>query len=144
MAINNRRARYDYELLETIEAGIILNGPEVKSLDAGQASLNEAHCIIKNGKVILIGCHINSYKPAGEENGDPTRSRVLLLKKIEIERLSGKIKERGLTVVPVKIYRSESGFFKIEIALARGKKNYDKKRALKERDIARDTRKGRW
>jgi SsrA-binding protein len=139
MAILNRRARHEYHILETFEAGIMLTGPEVKSIRLGQANLAEAHCIIRNRRVLLIGCHISPYKPAAMNNpGDPTRSRELLLHKQELGRLAGKLKEKGLTLVPLKLYFNDRGFAKLEIGLARGKKLHDKREAAKERDVRRD------
>jgi len=139
MAIINRRARHEYHILETFEAGIILTGPEVKSVRAGQANLAEAHCIVRNGRVLLIGCHISPYKPAAMHNPkEPARSRQLLLHQREIQRLIGKLKEKGLALVPLKLYFNARGYAKLEIGLARGKKMHDKRQALKERDIRRD------
>jgi SsrA-binding protein len=139
MAITNRRARHDYHILETYEAGIMLTGPEVKSIRDGQASLAEAHCIIRNDRVLLIGCHINPYKPAAMNNpSDPVRSRQLLLHKKEIRTLIGKLKEKGLTLIPLKLFFNERGYAKIELGLGRGKKLYDKRQAMKERDVKRD------
>jgi len=139
MAILNKRARHEYHILETYEAGMILTGPEVKSLRAGQANLKEAHCVIRNEKLLLIGCHISPYKPAARNNPvDPARTKELLLRKKEIEKLIGKLKEKGLTLVPLKIYFNERGYAKIEIGLARGKKLYDKRQDSKERDVKRD------
>jgi len=117
----------------------MLTGPEVKSIRAGQANLAEAHCIIRNSRVLLIGCNISPYKPAAMNNpGDPARSRELLLHKKELNRLSGQLKEKGLTLVPLKLYFNARGFAKLEIGLARGKKLYDKRQAEKERDVRRD------
>ena len=139
MAIINRRARHEYHILETYEVGIILAGPEVKSIRAGQANLAEAHCIIRNEKMLLIGCHISPYKPAAMNNpAEPARSRELLLHKKELLRLIGKLKEKGLTLVPLKLYFNERGFAKLEIGLAKGKKLYDKRQDKKEKDIKRD------
>lgn len=138
MAILNRRARHEYHILETYEAGIILTGPEVKSVRAGQANLAEAHCIVKNERVLLIGCHISPYKPASLNNADPTRSRQLLLHKREVDKLIGKLKEKGLALVPLKLYFNERNYAKLEIGLARGKKAHDKRHDLKERDVKRD------
>jgi len=139
MSIINRRARHEYQILETYEAGMILTGPEVKSIRAGQANLAEAHCIIRNEKLILIGCHISPYKPAAMNNpNEPARSRELLLHKKELLRLVGKLKEKGLTLVPLKLYFNERGFAKLEIGLGRGKKLYDKRQDKKEKDIKRD------
>jgi len=138
MAIVNRRARHEYHILETYEAGMILLGPEVKSIRNGQASLNEARCIIRREHLILIGCHINPYKPAAMNNpADPTRSRELLLNAKEIQRLMGKLNEKGLTLVPLKLYFNARNFVKLEIGLARGKKSHDKRHDLKEKDIKR-------
>lgn len=139
MAILNRRARYEYHIVETYEAGMMLAGPEVKSLRAGQANLAEAHCMIRQEKVLLINCHISPYKPAGRNNLlEPARSRQLLLNRREINRLMGKLKEKGHTIVPLKIYFNERGYAKIQIALALGKKAHDKRHSTKERDVARD------
>ncbi|MDQ6969898.1 MAG: SsrA-binding protein SmpB [Mariprofundus sp.] len=138
MAIVNRRARHEYHILETIETGMILLGPEVKSIRQGQANLAEAHCIIRQERMLLIGCHISPYKPAALNNPhDPARSRQLLLKHKEIERLMGKLNEKGLTLVPLKMYFNERNFIKLEIGLARGKKTHDKRHDLKEKDIKR-------
>ena len=139
MAILNRRARHEYHILETYEVGIILLGPEVKSIRAGQANLAEAHCIIRNEKMILIGCHISPYKPAAMNNpAEPARSRELLMHKKELLRLIGKLKEKGLTLVPLKLYFNERGYAKLEVGLAKGKKLYDKRQDKKEKDIKRD------
>ena len=139
MAILNKRARHEYHILETYEAGMILTGPEVKSLRAGQANLKEAHCVIRNEKLLLIGCHISPYKPAARNNPvDPARTKELLLRKKEIEKLLGKLKEKGLTLVPLKVYFNKRGYAKIEIGLARGKKLYDKRQDSKDRDVKRD------
>jgi len=139
MAIVNRRARHEYHILENLETGMILTGPEVKSIRQGLANLAEAHCIIRNGRMLLIGCHISQYKPAAMNNPhDPTRSRQLLLNKRELERLVGRLKESGLTIVPLKLYFNARGFAKLEVGLARGKKMHDKRAATKERDVKRD------
>ncbi|MDQ6951745.1 MAG: SsrA-binding protein SmpB [Mariprofundales bacterium] len=138
MALINRKARHQYHILETMEAGIMLLGPEVKSLRAGQGNLTEAHCIVRNETVMLIGSHINPYPPAAANNhADPARTRKLLLHKHQITRLIGKLKEKGLTLVPLKLYFNERGRAKLEIGLARGKKMHDKRHALKERDVQR-------
>jgi len=139
MAIINRRARHEYHILETYEAGMILTGPEVKSIRAGQANLAEAHCIIRKEKLLLIGCHISPYKPAAMNNPkEPARSRELLLHKKEILRLLGKLKEKGLTLVPLKLYFNDRGYAKLEVGLGRGKKFYDKRQDKKEKDVKRD------
>jgi len=139
MAIINRRVRHEYHILETYEAGMILTGPEVKSIRLGLANLAEAHCLVRRGRVLLMGCHISPYKPAAMNNpNEPARTRELLLKKHELERLEGKLKEQGLTLVPLKLYFNARNFAKLEIGLARGKKMHDKRLDLKERDIKRD------
>ena len=139
MAILNKRARHEYHILETYDAGMILTGPEVKSLRAGQGNLKEAHCLIRNEKMLLIGCHISPYKPAARNNPlDPARTRELLLHKKEVTKLIGRLKEQGLALVPLKIYFNERGYAKIEIGLGRGKKLYDKRQDSKERDVKRD------
>ena len=139
MSIVNRKARHDYHILETFEAGIMLTGPEVKSLRAGQASLAEAHCIIRNERAMLIGCHIQPYRPAAMNNpADPRRTRELLLHKQEIRKLIGKLNEKGLTLIPLKLYFNARGLAKLELGLCRGKKLYDKRHGLKVRDIKRD------
>jgi len=139
MAIVNRKARHDYHILETFEAGMILTGPEVKSIREGQASLAEAHCIVRKDKVLLIGCHINPYRPAASNNAkDPSRTRELLLHKSEVRKLIGQLHEKGLTLIPLKLFFNERGYAKLEMGLARGKKLYDKRQAMKERDVKRD------
>ena len=139
MSLINKSARHNYHILETYEAGIMLVGPEVKSIRTGQANLKEAHCLIRNERVLLIGCHISPYKPAARNNPvDPARTRELLLHKKEIDKLLGKLKEKGLTLVPLKLYFNERGFAKIQIGLAKGKKMYDKRHDEKERDVKRD------
>ncbi|MDQ6983141.1 MAG: SsrA-binding protein SmpB [Ghiorsea sp.] len=139
MAILNKRARHEYHILETYEAGMILTGPEVKSIRAGQANLKEAHCVIRNEKMLLIGCHVSPYKPAARNNPvDPARTRELLLHKKEMTKLIGKLKEQGVALVPLKVFFNARGYAKIEIALGRGKKLYDKRQDSKERDVKRD------
>ncbi len=139
MAILNRRARHEYHILDTYEVGMVLTGPEVKSVRSGQANLAEAHCLIRADKLLLIGCHINPYKPAYMNNpSDPARSRQLLMHKKEQMKLVGKLKEKGLTLVPLKMYFNERGYAKLQVGLARGKKSYDKRQDQKEKDIKRD------
>ena len=135
----NRQASYRYHLLERFECGLVLTGTEVKSLREGGAQLKDSYAVVRDGEVWLIGLYIAPYGPAARENHDPERPRKLLLHRYEIERLIGRTKERGLTLVPTRIYfagpRSRA---KIEIALARGKDLYDKRDAIKTRDMARD------
>lgn len=129
----NPKARHDYEILETMEAGMVLTGSEVKSLRGGSASMRESFAIIRDGEPLLIGMHIGPYAQAGYAGHEPTRTRKLLLHKDEIQRLVGKTKERGLTLVPLKVYFSH-GLAKIELGLAKGKKTYDRRESLKEKD----------
>ena len=130
---SNPKARHDYEILETMEAGMVLTGSEVKSLRGGAASMRESFAIIRDGEPLLIGMHIGPYAQAGYAGHEPTRTRKLLLHKDEIQRLVGKTKERGLTLVPLKVYFSH-GLAKIELGLAKGKKTYDRRESLKEKD----------
>lgn len=133
----NRRASFDYEIVERVEAGIALLGPEVKALRAGKASLAEAYAQIRRGEVVLMNLHIPPYAPATRENPDPRRERMLLLHRAEIDRLAGKVRERGFTLVPLQLYFS-GGRVKVEIALARGKRRYDRRETLRKRESERE------
>ncbi len=136
--IVNRKARHDYEILETYEAGIVLKGSEVKSIRMGAANLKDSYAEIKNGEVWVNNFHISPYKFASEHtNHDPYRKKKLLLHKYQIRKLIGKTKEKGLTLIPLKVY-SKHGKLKMELALAKGKKLYDKRKDIKERDLARE------
>ncbi|MDD5692862.1 MAG: SsrA-binding protein SmpB [Patescibacteria group bacterium] len=134
---DNRKARYNYEFLETYEAGIQLTGPEVKSIKSGHISINEAFATVKDEGIWLLNAHVSPYKPASKNNDEPTRSRKLLLNQKEVDHLLGKVQTEGLTLVPTKVYLSH-GLVKIEIALARGKKVHDKREIIKKRDIDRE------
>jgi SsrA-binding protein len=133
----NRRARHEYELIESIEAGIVLTGTEVKSLRNGKASLEESYAGIDNGEVWLYGCDIPEYLQANRMNHKPKRPRKLLLHRGEISKLIAKASERGLTLIPLKLYFKD-GMAKVEICVARGRKTYDKREALKKQDAKRD------
>jgi SsrA-binding protein len=133
----NRKARHDYAILDTYEAGVALVGTEVKSLRLGRASLVEAYATVDDGEVWLHNVHIPPYGPAARANHDPERDRKLLLHKREIERLIGQTAERGLTIVPTRIYFS-GPVAKVEIALARGKDRFDKRESIREREMARE------
>ncbi len=133
----NRRARHEYELLETVEAGIVLTGTEVKSLRTGKASLEEAYAGIDHEEVWLYGCDIPEYLQANRMNHKPKRPRKLLLHRREIDKLKSKSAERGLTIVPLKIYFKD-GMAKVEICIARGRKLFDKREAMKKQDARRD------
>lgn len=134
---SNRYASYKYELLERIECGIVLQGTEVKALRESGAQLKDSYATVRNGELWLQGVHIPPYQPASRENHYPERDRKLLLHRREIDRLAGRAAERGLTLVPTRIYFSNS-HAKVEIALARGKDLYDKRQAIKERESKRD------
>jgi SsrA-binding protein len=133
----NRKARHDYLIEETCEAGLILTGSEVKSLRAGRANLKDSHALIRGGEAFLVGVHISPYGPAVHTGHEPTRKRKLLLHKREISRLAGKVNERGLTLVPLRLYFKKQ-HAKVELALARGKRKYDKRAALREKDMRRE------
>src|SRR5919204_5588101 len=136
----NRRARHEYLILETVEAGLVLRGTEVKSLRDGQVNFKDSYATVRNGEAWLRGCHISPYSHGTDANHDPERDRKLLLHKREITRIVGKTAERGLTVVPLKIY-FKRGRIKIEIGLARGKKLHDKRATLRERETRREMEK---
>lgn len=133
----NRKARHDYFLSDATEAGIVLTGTEVKSLRAGRANLKESYAKPKNGEIYLCNAHISSYSHAHFGNHEPLRERKLLLHKREIKRLTAKVAERGFALIPIKIY-FRNGKAKVQIALAKGKRKYDKRQAIRKRDEARD------
>jgi SsrA-binding protein len=133
----NRRARHRYELLDRIECGIELRGSEVKALREGRAQIADAYATIDDGEVWLRGLHIPPYAPAGTQNHDPERPRKLLLNRYEIERLIGRARQRGLTLVPTRIY-FKGPWAKVELALARGKERRDRRREIRDRDMRRE------
>jgi SsrA-binding protein len=133
----NRKARHEYSILETFEAGIALKGAEVKSLRQGRASLQESYAALKNGEVWLLDMHISPYEQAADDSYEPTRKRKLLLHKKEIRRLVGKLAEKGLTLIPLRVY-FKNGIAKVELALAKGKRAYDKREAIKRREALRE------
>ena len=133
----NRKARHEYSILQTFEAGIVLQGTEVKSLRQGKANLVDSYASLKNGEVWLIGAHISEYTQGNINNHVPVRDRKLLLKKSEIRRLIGKVKEKGLTLIPLRLY-FKNGKVKVELALAKGKKVYDKRESIAKRDLQRE------
>jgi len=134
---DNRRARHEYELLERIEAGLALQGTEVKSIREGGATLDRAHAEERGGELWLVGAHIAAYEKGGARNHDPERDRKLLLHRREIDRFAGRARERGLTLVPTRLY-FQDGRLKVEIALARGKELRDKRRDIAKRDADRE------
>ena len=133
----NRKARHDYLIESTLEAGIMLTGTEVKSLRAGRASINESYAAEQGGELYLINSHIPEYPPAGRFNHEPRRPRKLLLHKRQMTQLIGAITREGYTLVPLSIYFNEKGRAKVELGLAKGKKKHDKRAAEKERDWQR-------
>jgi SsrA-binding protein len=136
MIAENRRARYDYHLLERVEAGVALTGTEVKSLRAGRATLAQAWAEVRDGEAWLLGAEIQPYEQGNRANHDPTRARKLLLHRREIDSLYGLVREKGLTIVPTRLYFKD-GRVKVELAVARGKEQRDKRRDLAERDARR-------
>lgn len=140
MEINNRKANYDYEIISTIECGIVLTGTEIKSIRNGNANLKDSYAIIKNNEVFLLGMHISEYEQGNIFNHDEKRTRKLLLHKKEILKLNNKVTLDGNTLVPLKLYFNKNKA-KILLGLAKGKKNYDKRESIKERDINREVQK---
>ncbi|MDX5321941.1 MAG: SsrA-binding protein SmpB [Bacteroidota bacterium] len=138
ISILNKKAKFEYEFLEKFEAGLQLMGTEVKSLRTGNASIAEAYCAFEDGELFLINAHIAEFKFGNINNHQPLRKRKLLLHKKELKKLEGKLKDKGLTIVPIRVFQSDRGFAKIEIALARGKKAFDKREDIKKRDVERE------
>ena len=143
----NKRARHDYHILETWEAGLVLSGSEVKSLRQGKANLSDAFAVVQGGELFLLNLHIPPYEQANQFNHEPTRTRKLLLHRQEIRRLIGGIERKGLTLVPLDLYFNARGIAKVTLALAKGKKQHDKRederRREDERDMARALARGR-
>lgn len=135
---SNRKAFHDYAIEEKIEAGLVLKGTEVKSLREGRVNLREAYATVTDGKAILHNCHIGEYSHGNITNHDPLRPRGLLLHKKEIRKLTGKVQQKGLTLVPLRIYFNPRGIAKVELGLARGKKHYDRREAVKQREAGRE------
>lgn len=136
----NKPAQRDYEVLETFEAGIALLGSEVKAAREGRVSLKESYAETRNGEIFLVKSHFSPYEAANIFNHEPLRERKLLLRRREIRRLSGKVDERGLTLVPMRMYFGERGKIKVELALARGRRAYEKRDVIKKRDAEREIR----
>lgn len=133
----NRKAQHEYFIIQTYEAGIVLKGTEVKSLREGKVNLVDSYATIKNGEVWLLSAHISEYKQGNINNHNPTRDRKLLLNKSEIRKLIGKIKEKGLTLIPLRLYFLK-GKVKVELALVKGKKSYDKRDSIAKKDFQRE------
>ena len=136
--IKNRIASFDYEFLETYQAGLVLTGTEIKSIRAGKASLVDAFCYFNNGELYVKNMHVADYWWGSWGKHDPRRDRKLLLTRKELNKLQRAVKEKGLTIVAVKLYINEKGYAKLLIALARGKKEYDKRASIKEKDLRRE------
>ncbi|MCU0375585.1 MAG: SsrA-binding protein SmpB [Chitinophagaceae bacterium] len=140
MELNNRSAYHEYFIEQRYTAGMVLSGTEVKSLRAGKASFNDAYCFFHNGELFVKSLHISEYKMGTIYNHVPTQERKLLLTKKELRKLEAKIKEKGYTIVPLRIYFTAEGWAKLEIGLGKGKKVHDKRQTIKERDSDREMR----
>ena len=138
--IKNRKASFEYEFIDKYTAGIQLTGTEIKSIRSSQANLSDGYCTIINGEIYVRNIHISVYKEGTYNNHEPKRDRKLLLNKQEINKIASKLKDKGITIVPLRIFISESGYAKLDIALAKGKKIYDKREDIKKRDVERAMR----
>jgi SsrA-binding protein len=136
--IKNKKAYYEYEILEKFIAGIQLLGTEIKSIRVGKASIVEAYCYIKKHELFVKSMHVAEYDPASYNNHEPLRERKLLLNRNEINKLEKKLKNQGLTIIPLSVFINNNGYAKIQIALAQGKKTHDKRHSIKEKDIKRE------
>lgn len=136
--IVNRKAKFEYSFLQMFEAGIVLTGTEVKALRLGLANLNDAYCLFDHGNLLVKNMFISEYDHGTVYNHDSRRDRRLLLRKTELKKMERKVTEKGFTIVPYRLYFSERGFAKLEVALAQGKKAFDKRESIKERDSKRD------
>jgi SsrA-binding protein len=136
--IQNKKARFEYELLDIFTAGLQLLGTEIKSIRLGKASIAEAYCFMKDGELWIKGMNVAEYEFGNINNHDPIRDRKLLLQKHELQKIEKKIKDQGITIVPLKLFLNAKGLAKIDIALGRGKKLFDKRHTIKDRDIKRD------
>lgn len=137
ITIKNRKASYEYNFLDTYIAGIQLVGVEIKSIRNGRVNLSESYCVFQHGELFLMNTHISPYENAGYVKVDPLRERKLLLNKNELRKLSDGVSRKGLTIVPTKMFINDRGLCKVEICLCQGKKNYDKRESLKEKDLKR-------
>lgn len=142
--IKNRKASYEYEFIDKYTAGMVLVGSEIKSIKEGKVSLQEGYCYFKNGELWVKSINIAEYVQANMNNHLPTRERKLLLNKQELKKLKGKMKDVGLTIIPTRMYISNRGFAKLDIALAKGKKIHDKRDSIKDKDVQRDIDRGRY
>jgi SsrA-binding protein len=140
LELSNRKAYYEYYFEATYIAGMVLSGTEIKSLRAGKASFNDSYCIFNKGELYVRSLHISEYAFGTYTNHEPLQERKLLLNKKELRKLESKIKEKGYSIIPLRIFLSEKGFAKMEIGLGKGKKNYDKRNTIKERESDRDVK----
>lgn len=139
--IQNKKASFEFLLLQTFTAGIVLTGTEVKAIREGKASLSEAYGLLTNGELWLKNMHISEFKQGSYNNHEPKRLRKLLLNRLELRKIESRLKEKGTTIVPIQLYFNERGFAKVDIAVARGKKMFDKREDLKKKDQEREIRK---
>lgn len=137
--IENRRAKFDYQFIERLVAGMVLTGTEIKSIREGKAALVDSYCYIRNNELYIKNMHIAEYSEGTHYNHEPNRERKLLVSKQELNKLIKKMKDQGLTIIPIRLFISDSGYAKLEIALAKGKKEFDKRESIKKRDIERET-----
>lgn len=138
LELTNRKAHYEYFFETTYIAGMVLSGTEIKSLRAGKASFNDSYCLFHQGELFVKSLHISEYAFGTYSNHEPLQERKLLLNKRELKKLENKIKEKGYSIIPLRLFLAESGYFKMEIGLGKGKKNYDKRDSIKERETDRD------
>jgi len=138
LEISNRKANHDYFFEQSYIAGMVLSGTEIKSLRAGKASFNDSYCVFHQGELFVKSLHISEYAFGTYTNHEPMQERKLLLNKKELQKLEAKTKEKGYSIIPLRIFLAESGYFKMEIGLGKGKKNYDKRETIKGRDVERD------
>jgi SsrA-binding protein len=137
--IENRRAKFDYQFIEKLVAGMILTGTEIKSIREGKAALVDSYCYFRNNELFIKNMNISEYSEGTHYNHEPNRERKLLLNKLELNKLQKKMNDQGLTIIPIRLFISDSGYAKLEIALAKGKKEFDKRESIKKRDIERET-----
>ncbi|MCG8386022.1 MAG: SsrA-binding protein SmpB [Cytophagales bacterium] len=142
--IKNRKARYEFEFIDTYEAGLVLKGTEIKSIREGKVSLQEGYCYFKNGELFAKGINISPYEQGSFYNHEPTRERKLLLRRQELIKLEGKSQEKGLAIIPTRLFLNSRGLAKLVIALARGKKLHDKRDNLREKDMKREMERHRY
>jgi len=136
--IENRRARFDYQFIEQYTAGIVLQGTEIKSIREGKAGLSDSYCYFRKGELYIKNLHITEYSEASFKNHEPLRERKLLLSKQELRKLEAKLKDQGLTIIPVRLFLSDKGYAKVDIALSKGKKEFDKRQDIKKKDAERE------